>query len=139
LPGLKVYNPQSVPLSHQLYPTSTQPNILSKLMDTSDIFFLVVIIIIVLMIGIIIDAVVSFFALMSFITGLIVDVLYIVGSALEPHLRVAWSYRVPLPLFLLAVAATCGSTLLGQWYYSPLAYSCPAPWHERALNFLGGR
>jgi hypothetical protein len=141
LPGPKVYNPQSAPLSHNPYPTSTQPNTLSKIMETNDIFFFAVIIIVVLIIAIIIDAVVSFFALMSFITGrgLIVDVLYIVGPALKPYLRMAWSYKIPLPLLLLAVAATCGLTLVGQWYYSPLAYSCPAPWYERALSFLGGR
>jgi len=110
-------------------------------MDNIDKVFLVIIIGIILIIGVVtsVTAMASFCALMSFITGLIVDVLYIVCSALEPHLRVVWSYKVPLPLFLLAIAAACGLTLVGQWYYSPLACSCPAPWYEWTLNFLGGR
>lgn len=113
-------------------------------MDNIDKLFLAIIIgiiLIILITGVVISvtAMASFCALMSFITGLIVDVLYIVCSALELHLRVAWSYKVPLPLYLLAIAATCGLTLVGQWYYSPLACSCPAPWYERTLSFLGGR
>ena len=110
-------------------------------MDNIDKVILIIIIGIILIIGVVISVTVmaSFCALMSFITGLIVDVLYIICSVLEPHLRVAWSYKVPLPLFLLAIAAACGLTLVGPWYYSPLACSCPESWYERALNFLGGR
>jgi hypothetical protein len=136
-----VCNPRSVPLSLYPYPTSTQPNTLPKIMDYIDavkkeLFENLFVVIISVIISVIF---IMFLKLMSLAVGLIVDVFYIVYSVLKTHLPASWDYRVPLPLLLSAIAATCGLTLAGQWYYSPLAYTCPEFWYERALDFLGGR